>query len=109
MASELGKTLVKNKLAIAVALEIEGGRRHQRGAPPQAEMTALPTLPGHDAATGLKAVQPAPAKEGQGTAAGPNILPIPQQSIPFGLRKVGHRLVPADLQLSHGTQDPARG
>ena len=94
LSGELGKGLVKDKFAVAVALEIKGSHADQALTAPEAEMAGLPALVRHDAAAALEGLQPLPAVEGQ-----PRGL---HQLIPLLLGDLRQLAMPAGLHWGVG-------
>ena len=95
----MGKGLVEDKFAIAVALEIKGGQRHQGVPSPQTQMTGLPSLAWHNAAAGLQGMEPGPGVKGQGILMGwSSVL---QQRLKLIRGDFSGGPMPAGLQVGH--------
>lgn len=65
LARQLGERLVEDEFSVAVALQVERCDGDQHLAAPDPEVEGLPALTGHDAAGGLKALEPIPGVEGK--------------------------------------------
>ena len=70
LPGELGEGLIKDEFSVAVSLEVQRSQGKQALPAPEAEVTALPALPRHDAAASLQLMEPAPLVEGNGVRNG---------------------------------------
>ena len=92
-----GPDAIGDELAVAVPLEVRGGRRHQPGASPEGEVTRLPPRGGPHAATVLQRREEGPLQEGPGRVVeqrvpgSPGNLGDGAMEAQGGRQRVGHR------------------